>query len=158
MSFLLDLPLPRPLDLRPWRCIDCGEHFPVQVNDVRAKFPGVLRSTTTKQRTLWFAGPLLVQMCQKFCESFNAAAVKRFLMDLYACNCLSLVRAEQRLMALAAVPRLRSLRGLLREALASYLPPLVQHMMKSVHVYSGSAVKGDGNYKLAARVRGRLAF
>ena len=37
-------------------------------------------------------------------------------------------------------------------ALESYLPGLVAYIKKSIHVYSGSARKYDGHFKLASRV------
>ena len=97
-----------------------------------------------------------MQAVQKFAEVPTAAAVKRYLLDLYASNSLDLATAQQQLGVLSCLPRLRALRGVLRQALMSYLPGLVEEIQKSAHVYSGSAVKGDGNFKIAARIKGQL--
>lgn len=151
---VLDLPLPRLLDTRPWRCLDCGQNFAVQPADVRAAFPTALRHNAAKQKTLWFSGSFLVHLAQKFSEVLNAGAVKRFILDMYAANSLSLAHAEVRLAVLACIPRVSALRSVLRTALASYLPRLVAEIQRSAHVYSGSAIKGDGNYKVPQRIKG----
>ena len=67
---------------------------------------------------------------------------------------LSLANAEARLAVLTCVPRVCALRSVLRTALASYLPGLVAEIQRSAHVYSGSALKGDGNYKAPQRIKG----
>ncbi|CAK0852894.1 unnamed protein product, partial [Prorocentrum cordatum] len=46
-----------------------------------------------------------------------------------------------------------ALRAFICDALENYLGPLVEHVRKHVNVYSGSVVRGDGNWDLAARVR-----
>ncbi|CAJ1338701.1 unnamed protein product [Effrenium voratum] len=152
--FLLDTPLPYLLDTRPERCLTCGKSYPVKPSDIRRHFPTALSCRTSKQRVVWFSGRLLVQAVQKFAEVPTAAAVKRYLLDLYASNSLDLATAQQQLGVLSCLPRLRALRGVLRQALMSYLPGLVEEIQKSAHVYSGSAVKGDGNFKIAARIKG----
>ena len=53
-----------------------------------------------------------------------------------------------------ACPDFGALRGVLRQALTAYLPGLVQEIQKFAHPYSGSAVKGDGNFKIASRIKG----
>lgn len=158
LAFLLDMPMPRLMDMRPWRCLTCGASFPCQSADVRRVFPKALLSVDRKQKPLWLSGVLLVHLAQKFSEVVNAAAVKRWLLDLYAANAVALGYSEQHLLgALCCLPRLRALRGALRRALASYLPNLVLHIQRSAHVYSGAAIKGDGNFKLAARIIGQGA-
>ena len=152
---VLDLPLPHLIDARPWRCLDCGVTFSVVPADVRASFPQVLHHKIVKQKALWFSGRFLVHTAQKFAEMFNAAAVKRFMLDMYIANSFSLAYEEKRLALLACIPSLRALRGVLRKALASFLPNLVMEIQKSAHVYSGSAIKGDGNYKVPPRIRGQ---
>ena len=151
---VLDLPLPRLLDTRPWRCLDCGLTFAVTPADVLAAFPKALHHNAAKQKPLWFSGSFLVHLAQKFSEVLNAGAVKRFVLDMYAANCLSLANAEARLAVLTCVPRVCALRSVLRTALASYLPGLVAEIQRSAHVYSGSALKGDGNYKVPQRIKG----
>jgi hypothetical protein len=53
---------------------------------------------------------------------------------------------------MAAVPTCRMLRHMLCLALESYLPSLVAYIERSIHVYSGSARKYAGHFKLASRV------
>ena len=122
--------------------------------DIRRLFPHALKSHASKQRVLRFSGRWLVQMVQKFSEVPTAAAVKRHLLDLYASNSLRLATSQQQLGVLSCLPRLRALRGVLRQALTAYLPGLVQEIQKFAHPYSGSAVKGDGNFKIASRIKG----
>lgn len=152
-KFLLDLPVPRVFHTRPWRCFDCGAQFQVTLSDIKKTFPGVLTAKCRRQSRLFFSPRFLQLIIGKFGETFNAAAVKRFIMDLYLANTIYLNKAESAMWATHAVPRLASLRFVLREALLSYLPGLIQHIEEHVHTYSGSAVRGDGHYKIAARIR-----
>ena len=84
--------------------------------DIRRLFPHALKSHASKQRVLWFSGRWLVQMVQKFSEVPTAAAVKRHLLDLYASNSLRLATSQQQLGVLSCLPKLRALRGVLRQA------------------------------------------
>ena len=152
-KFLLDLPVPRVFHTRPWRCLGCGAYFSVQLSDVRRTFPDLLTAKSPRQSRIFFTRRFLQLIIGKFGETFNAAAVKRFIMDLYLANTIYIGQVESAMWATHAVPRLASLRFVLREALLSYLPGLIKHIEEHVHTYSGSAVRGDGHYKIAARIR-----
>lgn len=151
--YILDLPVPIVLDTRPWRCLACGLYFPVKINDIQNRFPGTLVAKCAKQAHVFFTKRFLQLIIGKFGETFNAAAVKRFILDLYLANTIYINHAERALWAIDSIPRLSSLRFMLREALLSYLPGLIRHIEEHVHVYSGSAIRGDGHYKVAARIR-----
>ena len=60
---------------------------------------------------------------------------------LYASNSLRLATSQQQLGVLSCLPKLRALRGVLCQA------------QKFAYPYSGSAVKGDGNFKIASRIK-----
>ena len=152
-KFLLDLPTPQVFHTRPWRCLACGAWFYVQLSDIKRTFPNVLTAKPRRQSRIFFTQRFLQLIIGKFGETFNAAAVKRFIMDLYLANTIYINKAENAMWATSAVPRLASLRFVLREALLSYLPGLIKHVEEHVHTYSGSAVRGDGHYKIAARIR-----
>ena len=153
---VFDLPLSHMFDVRPWRCLDhgCQKVFPVLPEDICAALNGtkIYRCSGAKQKDVYFTALFLLTACVKFFEVFNAAAVKRFFIDYYVANSLVLGRTERRLWLAQTVPRLRVWRRLLIRCLSSYLPTLVRDMKKHVHVYSGSGVRGDGNYKIAVRI------
>lgn len=152
-KFILDLPLPQVFHTRPWRCVRCNIFFKVQMSDIRRTFQGVLPAKAPKAARLFFTERFLQLILGKFAETFNAAAVKRFIIDLYLANTVYINQAESAMWATQSVPRLQSLRFMLREALLSYLPGLIKHIEEHVHTYSGSAVRGDGHYKIAGRIR-----
>ena len=54
-------------------------------------------------------------------------------MDSYFANTIYLNKAESAMWATNAVPRLASLRFVLREALLSYLPGRIEHIEEHVH-------------------------
>ena len=53
---------------------------------------------------------------------------------------------------MTSTPRAQSLIRILCIALENYLPSVVAHMQQSIHVYSGSGVKFDGNFDIASRI------
>ena len=99
-----------------------------------------------------FSPRFLMLILGKFAETFNANAVKRFVLDLYLANSVYINHADKAFYAVESLPRKFALRTILRDALLSYLPPLVSHVEKHVHVYSGSAIRGDGHFKVASRI------
>ena len=122
------------------------------MSDIRRHFPDVLISHQKKSRKVMFSPRFLLLILGKFSETFNANAVKRFVLDLYLANSIYINRADKALYAVESLPRKFALRSILRDALLSYLPALVRHVEKHVHVYSGSAIRGDGHFKLASRI------
>ena len=80
-------------------------------------------------------------VCCGFLDAGWRNAVKGHLLDLYASNSLRLATSQQQLGVLSCLPKLRALRGVLRQAQKFACP------------YSGSAVKGDGNFKIASRIK-----
>eukprot|EP00973_Karenia_brevis_P056617 7876742-Karenia_brevis.AAC.1 len=67
-------------------------------------------------------------------------------------NSLALAGGIRGLWFMSSVPRAAALRRIVAVALESYLPKLVAEIQKSVHVYSGSAIKHDGHYDIASRI------
>ena len=151
-KYILDLPLPQILDVRSFRCRTCLKYFPVQMSDIKRHFPDMLVSRQKKSRKVMFSPRFLMLILGKFAETFNANAVKRFVLDLYLANSVYINHADKAFYAVESLPRKFALRTILRDALLSYLPPLVSHVEKHVHVYSGSAIRGDGHFKVASRI------
>ena len=87
-----------------------------------------------------------------FTETLNLKALRRSLINYYVANAMAILGGAYGLRYVANTMRRRELQYMLCLALEAYLPGLVEHMSKSIHVYSGSAIKHDGNYELASRV------
>lgn len=158
LQFVLAMPLPIQVDCRPWRCVTCmqmviSRAFSVLPSDMQAKLPDVLYCRPTAQeRECFFTRSFLLWATELFASTLNSRALRRSIIDYFTTNCLALAGGVRGLWFISAVPRPNMLRHMLCLALESYLPGLVTYMKKSIHVFSGSARKYDGNYKMAARV------
>lgn len=152
LRFVLDLLLPRQLDCRPWRCGTCAAEFVVTSQDIRNCCGDILECKGRKQRPVLMTRVFVLHMVEMFHAQLNARALRRSLVDMYVANSLALDGGLRGMWFASSVPRPDMLRLLVCRALESYLPVLIQHMAAGVQVYSGSAVKGDGNFKLAAKI------
>lgn len=92
----------------------------------------------------------VLHLVEVFFATLNAQATRLSIMQYYTANALALSGGFRGLWFLSSVPRVAALRHMVCLALEAYLPHLVSHIAKSVHVYSGSAIKHDGNYDMAA--------
>ena len=121
--------------------------------DIRAACPGVLALQTEKHGLILATRVFLLHLLQNFNEVFCGRASRRAIAEYYSANCLAFSVGSRALWHLSAAPSNGALRAFICDALENYLGPLVEHMRKHVNVYSGSVVRGDGNWDLAARVR-----
>ena len=92
----------------------------------------------------------VLHLVETFFGTLNAQATRRAIMQYYTANDLALSGGFRGLWFLSSLPRVAALRHMVCLALEAYLPHLVSHIAKPVHVYSGSAIKHDGNYDMAA--------
>lgn len=152
LRFVLDLPLPQQLDCRPWCCFTCGARFTPTLHDIKAACPEMLHCGSERYGQALLTRQYLVHVIEKFFELLNARGVRRSLVEYFTANSLALAGGARGLWFASAVPRPPLSRKLICIALEQYLPPLVQHMAAHTHVYSGSAVKGDGHEGLATRI------
>ena len=110
----------------------------------------VLRHKPPRARRFFMTPRFVVHSVLSFYDCLNARALKRKLVEFYSANALM---CESTLAwTVAAVPRCRWLRSLMLTALDQFLDSAVADMQRRVLLYSGSAIRGDGNYDLAARV------
>ena len=156
VDFVLDLPCPRQYTSGEWRCHTCmlagrSATYPVTERDVKLAFPGVLAHKADKLGCVYFTRSFLLHVVQNFLESLNIRAVRRRIVDYYASNVLALNMGHKALWYLTAVPRCDMLRSISFLALRNFVEAAVLHMKKAVCVYSGSVIRGDGNYDLALR-------
>lgn len=108
-----------------------------------------------KQRVLCFSGRLLVQVVQKFAEvplpQSNATCLT--CARPFAASCHSSAAAGCAVLS----AQITGFARCFAQSSHGVHAGLVQEIQRSAHVYSGSAVKGDGNYEIAARIRGQVA-
>lgn len=101
--FILDVPLPCVVDLRPLRCTTCrnrpgasDREFPVLAADIQREWPGVLRINVAKSRREYVTGEFLEYVLRVFYETMNVREVRRRLVDLYATHALAEARKAAR--------------------------------------------------------------
>ncbi|CAK0847750.1 unnamed protein product, partial [Prorocentrum cordatum] len=115
--------------------------------------PLPLQLETKKHALILATRVFLLHLLQNFSEAFCGRASRRAIAEYYSANCLAFSVGSRALWYLSAVPSNDALRAFICDALENYLGPLVEHMRKHVNLYSGSVVRGGGNWDLAARVR-----
>ena len=155
MRMVLDMPLPQQIDCRPWQCKTCKPQMQWSVNfsDIRKVCPHVLQTQFQKHlRRRYFTKHFLVHAVEVLTESLNLKACRRSFINYYVANSMSILGGAYGLRYVANTMKRRELQNMLCLALEAYLPKVVKLMSESIHVYSGSAVKHDGNYEIASRV------
>ena len=175
--YILDLPLPIAIDIRPYRCRTCQSRnetdiacrrnlplrrfaFDVTDADVCDVAPGVLCYSREKRGTLYFTDKFLLTLVQMFVSRMNVREVRRTIVDMYSSNMLSLdfsvlhgdLGAFSLVNPLRSVPDNALLGSMLKHALAHLAGPVVRVMRRRQFVYNGAGLRGDGNWQLAKRV------
>ena len=143
LPFLSDLPLLQQLDCRPWRCLTCnrqGVHreWTVSFSESRITCPGILRCrrTSTGKEELFTRDFLLFSV-----ELFNdARALRRCVMHNHTAKQLGNGRSS-------AGPLVHGLGP--QSARAPPQPGACLRAVQAIHLFCGSAIKHDGNWKLA---------
>ena len=95
----------------------------------------------------------LVHSLQQYGEALNARSLRRHIAAIYGAGSLAAATSGLApLWSLYAVPSVGALRHIMTRALEQYLPPVVARMKRHVNCYSGTVLRCDGNYDLAARI------
>lgn len=167
---LLDIPVPRLLGPRVYRCRTCrrlfGRYrvFKVAPADVVNSLPNVLvhrPARTGKQEcVLYMTRAFVLTLVAEFHDTLNARAVRRRVASLYQHNLLGWAVQQDRLhlspyslaWQLRALPRCRMVRDLVMRSLSGFVATRVADMQRSQFLYNGQGIRHDGNYTLARRV------
>jgi hypothetical protein len=118
--------------------------------DIRRICPGVLIHRAGPRTATFMTKRYLIHLLLSFYDVLNARAVRRKLCEYYASDALY----SEAVMAcsVAALPRCRTIRGIVVKALHFFLKDVVCDMRRRINIYSGQGIRGDRNYDLATRV------
>jgi hypothetical protein len=165
-TFCLDVPIPKVWDSTPWRCRICndGNWYPDEA-DLRIWS----RESGTDDHILYkherhgqvrVTPSLMLWLLATFYADMNVRSLRRHLLNLYSATTLYVARANacltdaaQLRWILSSVPNLHILSGLLLHVFRDYVQARVDLMRKYQFIYNGQLLRGDGNYKLAKKVR-----
>ena len=144
--FILDVPFPRQIDVRPRRCRTCNRRRGRAVTwtpgpaDVLRMWPEVVhvRGKASMRRHLYLTPLFLLTCLQLLYTHLNAWAVRRSLVDVLQASALAAVRQ-------GALPD------------PTQWASAVLAMKKRQAIYNLAGVRGDARYDLASRVRARNA-
>ena len=82
--------------------------------------------------------------------------MRRELVNHYMSNALflrsQLALDHRVLSSISAVPSLHVLRNILVTALQAYLQKKIREIQRLINIYSGSGIRGDGNWDIATRI------
>ena len=168
VKMILDLPLPRLVDARSWRCRTCKhqanhQQFPVTYADINAALKEqaqeslLVHAAAKRHAPVLMTKKFLLYALHKFYTQWNGRELRRDIANLYGHNSVALIgnpRADWRLQAL---PFAAALRSMAITAMHTLLPKEVAAMKFELLPYSASIVRGDGNYKIAKKLRKGLA-
>ena len=165
VKLILDLPLPRLVDIRSWRCRTCkhqGQYaqFPITYEDINTALlastnESLLVHKPAKQQhaPILMTKKFLVYARHRFYTQWNGRELRRDIAALYGHASLALIanpRADWRLQAL---PFAAALRSMAIVAMHTLLPKEVAAMKTELLPFSASIVRGDGNFKIAKKLR-----
>jgi hypothetical protein len=166
-AFCLDIPIPKVWDSTPWRCRICnidGNWYPGE-----ADFRIWSRECGTDDHIVYkndrhgkvrVTPSMMLWLLATFYADMNVRSLRRHLLNLYSATTLYVARANpcltdaaQLRWILSSVPNPRILKGVLLHVFRDYVQARVDVMRKHQFIYNGQLLRGDGNYKLAKRVR-----
>ena len=174
--FLLDLPLPVPLDVRPHRCSQCkhpstnipdseiGNYFPVTPQDIAAAVPHGRWMTFGKDGGPYVVTPaFMINLLQLLYEHFNVRQVRRTLVHQYASNLLQgflrqslpaqpVLDTSPLAWSMSAVPRIDGLQRLILAVFRQFVKDRVQAMVDLQLLFNGQGLRVDGNFDMARQV------
>ena len=152
---VLDIPMPFDIDVTPHRCRKCptNQWHHVTDNDLRREFPDLLKMRDKKQGDVLFTPAFLLYFVMNFYESLNALSTRRAVVEYYATNSLALLRGSFGMAAMACVPSPGALRKLALTAMTNFFETVVSFLQDHIAVYSGTIIRGDGNWDIAQRIR-----
>ena len=162
--FLLDVPMPRLLDMRP--CLTCAKagvscNFKPGPDDVARTVPDIVvyRGAAHAKKFRFMTSAYLVWLLKNLYASFNLRTVRRRLLDsAHTCVLERIIRGHclvspTSIGALAlAVPTAEELRAIALKAFSVFVEEQVGMLIKRQALYNMSIVRGDGHYDLASRV------
>lgn len=168
VRLILDLPLPRIVDCRPWRCQTCKhqkvhKQFPVTFVDIDRLLKEKLRlslllhkPTEERHAPLLMTKKFLLYSMRKFYANWNGRDLRRDLAHMYSYNAAAFLTSPRADWRLQALPFADALRDMALVAFRTILPHEVAAMQLELLPYSGGIVRGDGNYKIAKKLRQSL--
>ena len=116
------------------------------------EFPDIIKHTAPKVGTHWMTKRFVLYLVQSFIEKLNVKAVRRALAEHYSTNALALCGGARGLQYMSAIPSGPAIRSILCRALYDFLKAKVREWRRHINVYSGSAIRGDGNFDIATRI------
>lgn len=169
IKFLLDLPVPVPFQVQPYRCRTCGprtdednasNYFAVTEKDILESFqlvcPGVHVLQSDRSGCLFLSPQCLFYLLTSWYEELNVRAVRRRLADLYSANLLSLSKTlptpDSLVWGLSAVPHAGAMKEILFQFFKEFVAKRVQAMVDLQMLFNGQGLRFDGNYALARQV------
>ncbi|CAE7917875.1 unnamed protein product, partial [Symbiodinium necroappetens] len=171
-TFILDVPFPRQIDLRPRRCRSCSRRWGraatwrPEASDVLQMWPDVVHiKPLAKTKANMYATPLFLLTClQLLYTHLSTYAVRRVLVDVFAASALAGVRQgylpDPSVWAnsVLALPQPEELRCMALQGFANFVDVAVTAMKKRQAIYNMAGIRGDAHYDLASRVRVRNAL
>jgi hypothetical protein len=168
IGYLLDVPVPLQVDLRPHRCMTCkasgisevGNYFPVLPGDITAALPEARLLQTDRDGMLMATPVFLLHTIQLLYEECNVRAVRRRLADLYSANALADALRESNpaaqsgslVFSLQAIPHAGPLKKLILHFFHNFVQARVQIATDLQLIFNGQGLRGDGNYNISTRV------
>ena len=173
IKFLLDLPVPVPFQVQPYRCRTCAtqgirteeennasNYFPVTEQDMLESFqslcPEVHVLQSERSGCLFLSPQCLFYLLTSWYEELNVRAVRRRLADLYSANLLSLSKnlptPDSLVWGLSAVPHAGAIKEILFQFFNDFVAKRVQAMVDLQMLFNGQGLRFDGNYALARQV------
>lgn len=148
VKFFLDLPLPVPMEVRPYRCRECEKIAPDADSSDRQSYfsptdqdilaaasqvtPHARIFSTSRSSLICISLHCLLYLFHTFFEELNLRSVRRRLADLYASNLLSMSHRipspDHLLWPMTAVPH----RGALKELLFGYFNKFVRKRVQAL--------------------------
>ena len=160
VKLVLDIPLPRLVDIRPWRCVSCSHHpqWPVAFADINQVLLAetkqiLLVHKDSRSAAVLMTPRFLLYATHHFYSHMNGNELRRNVAAMYSYNAaamISNVRADWRI---SAIPFADGLRSLVVRAMQTILPPEVSAMQKELLPYSAGIIRCDGNFKIAKKIR-----
>ena len=169
LMFVLDLPLPVPIDASPHRCVQCQHHvagarsyFQVSLADIQVFWPEVSQHEAFRQSPVLATPLFLMHLLQLFYEECNVRACRRRLAELFACNYTALLVRDALQASEASrgdhswvfrsLPPPASLSSMLVVGLWHFVKNRVHNVRRRQLIYNSKGIRGDGNYKMAKRI------
>lgn len=165
-TFLLDVPVPKLLDMRSRRCLTCAKagwsnNFKPGPDDVARCVPDIVvhQGSAHSKRFRFMTSAYLLWLLQNIYATFNLRTVRRRLQDsAQTCMLERILRGRCQVSptsvgALAlALPTVEELRAIALKAFSLFVEEQVDMLVKRQALYNMSIIRGDGHYDLASRV------